>query len=123
MNRVDIQSMLEDFQKALNEKPSVYFQPPDSAKLSYPCFIYSYSDVNVLHSDGDAYLKSEEYVVKYITKKADPKMFDALLRLNSFRFDRHYLGDGLHHYSFVLSTPLKGISEEIDLRSIEKQYL
>lgn len=123
MQRADIQLMLEDFQKALGEKPNVYFQPPDSVKMSYPCFIYSYSDVTILYSDSGAYLKSEEYIVKYITKKADPKMFDALLRLNSFRFDRHYIGDGLHHYSFVLSVPLKGISEEFDLRPIEKQYL
>lgn len=123
MKRGDIQKMLEDFQNELGEKPYVYFQPPETVKLTYPCFVYSYSDVVIRYANDSPYLKSEEYIVKYITKKADPPMLDSLLKLQSLRFDRHFIADNLHHYSFVLSTPLKSITPMVDLTEIEKRYL
>ena len=123
MKRDDIQKMLEEFQEAFNETPHVYFQPPDNVKMSYPCFVYSYSDVDVVYANDGPYLKHEEYDVKYITKKADPSMFDSLLGLQSMRFDRHYTYDGLHHYAFVLSTPMVAVSSDIDLSSIEQKYI
>lgn len=123
MKRADIQKMLEEFQEALGESPHVYFQPPDSAKLTYPCFIYSYSDVTILYANDRAYMKQEEYIVKYITKKADPDMLDSLLMTTQLRFDRHYTADNLHHYSFILATPMSIVAPRVDLEEIANKYL
>ena len=60
---------------------NVYFEPPQSLKMKYPCIRYSRSRIDTIHADNKAYLgfNSEDL---------------------TFSHDRHYVGDGLHHDVF-----------------------
>ena len=48
-----------DFQTVLESIPGVekvYFQPPESVKLVYPCILYEYSRASHIYADNITYL-------------------------------------------------------------------
>lgn len=80
---------------------NVYFKPPESVKLEYPCFIYNISDVNVRHADNIKYSRMKRYQILHIYKNPDEDLIypiqDAFLYS---RFSRHYTSDNLNHDIF-----------------------
>ena len=95
--RLKLQTELEEILGSRN----VYFQPPSSISLSYPCIIYTYDDYYKTYADGLSYKSTDKYSIILITK--DPLPEELLDRLNSMDytiFDRHYSSDNLHHFAF-----------------------
>ena len=81
--------------------PHVYFQPPASISMSYPCFVFSYQDDTKFHADDKPYFVFDRYSITYITKEAYPTdVLDALDAIRYCDFDRHYTSDNLHHFSY-----------------------
>ena len=108
-----LQTMLEEIQIAANETPHVYFEPPESVKMSYPCFVYHFTDLNKVNADDGTYLVSEEYSVRYISKKPDPQIPKALMMLSRVSFDGHYVVDNLHHFRFTIRGALNKQEPEL----------
>ena len=83
-------------------KDRVYFQPPSSHTMVYPCFRYKLSSGNTNFADNKSYLYADQYDVIYITRKADTEDIRKLIReeFTNCLFDRRYTIDGLHHDSF-----------------------
>jgi len=80
----------------------VYFQPPESTKMQYPCIRYNLAKVPVQHADDKAYILNPKYVIVYITPTPDDaKRFDFVLGLNS-PIIQTYAKDGLYHYILEL---------------------
>ena len=50
-SRLELQSKFEELLGSRN----VYYQPPESIKMSYTAIKYSISDVDVRHADDPAY--------------------------------------------------------------------
>lgn len=96
-HRLELQELLED----LLEDTSVYYQPPESIRMKYPCFVYSIDLYPTLPADDFNYMKTERYLVTYIDRNPDSGMPDKLLSTKGFRFDRHYVVDNLHHNVFT----------------------
>lgn len=48
---------------------NVYFQPPESVKLKYPCIIYSLERPDVDYADDDLYSQFNHYNLILITQK------------------------------------------------------
>ena len=120
-----LQNTLEEFQKKLGEDPHVYYQPPESVKLVYPCFVYSFDDVITFYANDNPYLRYYIYTATYITKQVDPQMVKSLMELKYFKYDTHYTADNLHHYAFIIKLPLKHVSldESVDLSEILNTHL
>ena len=79
----------------------VYFQPPESVKLTYPCIVYSLSDIEPQYADDKTYRLHDKYQVTLITKDPDQdKVREFLLSLPSCRFDRRFVNDNLYHDVF-----------------------
>ena len=81
----------------------VYFQPPSSVRIKYPCIIYNLSNIKVSRADGLAYTLDNEYDVTYID--ADPDNDIKTLMLKHFpkcRFNRYYTADNMNHYVYTL---------------------
>ena len=77
---------------------NVYFQPPETVKLQYPCIIYSLSDVNTTHADNKLYLHKNEYTIMVICKSPDDRIHESLMQeLPYCDFDRAYTADNLNH--------------------------
>lgn len=82
---------------------NAYFQPPASISMRYPCIVYHYRGDSVLHADNKLYKMIDEYEATLITKDPMPdEMMDAIINLPYARYDRHYIGDNLHHYLFTI---------------------
>ena len=82
----------------------VYFQPPESIRMRYPCFVYEREGVDSDLADDKRYLKSVRYEITYITKNPDTNEFIDKV-LDSFRyisFTRHFISDNLNHEIFEL---------------------
>lgn len=80
--------------------PNVYFQPPSTLKLVYPCIIYKLENVNVKFANNGMYNYYDKYSVTYITRDPDDPVIHSIMQLPLCSFDRSYSSDNLHHYAY-----------------------
>ena len=83
--------------------PNVYFQPPESVKLTYPCVICSYDDTLSIYADDKCYQKFHIYRLLVVDKNPDSK-FPGLIT-DHFSYaspGRPYISDGLYHFPITL---------------------
>lgn len=93
-----LQTLLEGLLGTRN----VYFQPPESLKLNYPCIVYERNNIRIDTANNKPYLKYKRYTVTYIDEDPDSEIPDKLLELAYCSFDRHFVSDNLNHDVFVL---------------------
>lgn len=91
--RRDLQSLLEE---ALGSK-NVYYQPPESIKLKYPCIIYSLTDIYTRNADDRHYTMQKVYTITAISRDPDNTIAESILEFPKTRFDRRYVADNLYH--------------------------
>lgn len=97
-NRLELQTILEEILETRN----VYFQPPETVKLKYPCIIYTRSDIDTLHADNIPYSNNKVYTLTVIDKNPDSELPDKIAKLESCVFEQHYTSDNLNHDVFRL---------------------
>ena len=97
-SRIELQTLFEE----LLDSRNVYYQPPESIKMSYTAIKYSRSDVDVRHADDTAYSKMTKYEVIVIAKSPDDPVIEKILDLPYCSYDRHYVSDNLYHEVFTL---------------------
>lgn len=99
----DRRLMLDAELRSLLGSSNVYFQPPKSVMLKYPCIVYSRSRKDVEYADNRVYTAVDRYTVSYITKDPDDSLPDTLLKhFEGIRSDRDYVSDNLYHNTFNL---------------------
>lgn len=77
---------------------NVYFQPPESLKLSYPCIIYSKSSINSFNADNKNYILNTSYQITYIYRDPDDTFSKELLNyFSKISFERHFCLNNLNH--------------------------
>jgi len=82
---------------------NVYFQPPESIKLVYPCIIYERNGGETIFSGDMPYLYKKRYSVTIITKDPDSDLVDKMyMAFPECTFDRHFTLDNLNHDVFQL---------------------
>jgi len=91
--RSDLQELL----KNLLGSEHVYFQPPETVKLNYPCIIYERNRVNTRHANDAPYLLKKRYQVIVIDRDPDSEIPDKVANLPLCSFDRFYTADNLNH--------------------------
>lgn len=83
---------------------NVYFQPPESVRLQYPCIIYHRAAGDNKFADDRLYLHTKEYSVLVIDKDPDTIIPDEIM--SKFQMCRMasdpYNVDNLHHYPLNL---------------------
>lgn len=82
---------------------NVYFSPPSSKQMKYPCIKYDLSDMSAVYADNRLYNLMYRYEVVLITHMADNSdLLEKILSLPFTRLDRTYYVEGLHHYVFTV---------------------
>lgn len=76
---------------------NVYYQPPESLKLKYPCLVYSKYDIPTNKANNSTYISNTRYDITHISRQPDSPVIDELLSLQYCCYDRHYISDNLHH--------------------------
>lgn len=96
--RLELQEILKNILGSSN----VYFQPPESLKLQYPCIVYSRSDIDQKYADNRTYMSRVRYSLTLITRTPDSDFVKSILELPYCSYDRYYAADSLSHDSFTL---------------------
>lgn len=97
-SRLNLQKDLEELLGSRN----VYFQPPESIKLKFPCIVYDLSSIRKRTANNKRYLTETAYTVTVIDKNPASKIPDKLLDWNYCIFERKFVTDNLNHFVFRL---------------------
>lgn len=84
------------------ETDHVYFQPPPSVEMQYPCIVYR-RDFQLTDFAGDKpYSIAKRYLVTVIDRNPDSIIPDKISELPLCIYDRFYTADNLNHDVFKL---------------------
>lgn len=98
-NRQQIQAKLEEILGSSN----VYFQPPETKKMEYPCFRYERVNGTHTYADNRTYRFTPQYEVTFISRDASPSIItDVVDSFQMVRYNRHFTVDNLHHDVFII---------------------
>lgn len=81
---------------------NVYFQPPETIKLQYPCIVYERSNIDNQYADNRAYMSMVRYSLTLITRSPESDLVKEILELPYCSYDRYYAADTLNHDVFTL---------------------
>lgn len=82
---------------------NVYFQPPESVKMSYDAIRYALGGKDIKRANDRMYLFTNQYDGVVITKNPDTAIPDMILaHFPMCSFGRPYTADNLNHYPFTL---------------------
>lgn len=77
---------------------NVYFQPPASVKMKYPCIKYSLSGESPEHANNRRYKSTDRYEVTTIEHDPDSPLHKKIIHhFQMCSFDRGYPADNLNH--------------------------
>lgn len=96
--RLELQVLLEGLLGSSN----VYFQPPATVQMSYPCIVYERDYMFGRFADNIKYQHHKRYQVTVIDRNPDSEIPDKVANLSLCEFTRHFVTANLNHDSFNL---------------------
>lgn len=96
--RRDLQWALE----AVLGSRNVYFQPPASINMSYPCIVYKQIPGTTLYASNSAYFRKKRYQITVIDKNPDSAIPDKIADLPLCSIERCFTADNLNHFIYNL---------------------
>lgn len=92
----------EELCKLLGSR-NVYFQPPGSLTLKYPCIVYALSGIDKKNANNTVYKTDKRYELTIIDYDPDSEIPDKILEhFAKCSFDRMFVSDNLNHWVFSL---------------------
>lgn len=98
-SRLPFQLILES---KVDEGGKVYFQPPATMTMTFPCIRYTLERLDGVNADDGTYTTYKAYNVIYISRDPDSPVPERLRMLPMCRFIRYYALDNLHHWVFTI---------------------
>lgn len=92
-SRVQLHSLLEQ----ILGTNKVYFQPPPTLSMGYPCIVYSRSLAKTKYANNNPYNYQIGYVVTVIDANPDSLIPGKIAMLPMCSFDRHFTINNLNH--------------------------
>lgn len=83
--------------KLLAITPKVYFQPPPSVVMEYPCIVYERDDVRTEFADNKPRRTTIRYQIKVIDRDPDSDIPAKVAALPMCSFERFFTADHLNH--------------------------
>ena len=96
--RLELQGILTE----LLGSNQVYFQPPPTVQMAYPCIVYRRDYQLSRFADDTPYKHDKRYLVTVIDRNPDSDIPDKIAELPKCIFDRFYTADDLNHDVFKL---------------------
>lgn len=95
-SREDLQTVLEGI------TGNVYFQPPPSLQIAYPCIVYAKYISKSQFADGMPYIYDKRYQVTVIDQDPDSQIPDKVAILPMCLHNRSFVVNNLNHDVFNL---------------------
>lgn len=93
-SRLELQAELEELLGSKN----VYFQPPNTLKMKYPCIRYKRLPYENVSADNEKYLIRTRYSLTIITTDPDSTIpLDVYSHFDYCSFDQNFVSDNLYH--------------------------
>lgn len=80
----------------------VYFQPPSTVTLKYPCIIYKRDSRSEAFANDNLYIGMKRYLATVIDSDPDSPIPDKVGKLPYCAFTRHYSADSLNHDVYTI---------------------
>lgn len=96
--RLELQAILE----TIPGVAKVYYSPPASVFMEYPCIRYELAGMTVRRADNIPYFGAKRYSVTLIDEDPDTEIPSHMLNIPFCSFDRAYVADGLMHFVYTL---------------------
>lgn len=96
--RLELQAILTD----ILGSDKVYFQPPPSVQMYYPCIVYQRDYELAIHADDIPYHRTKRYQVTVIDRDPDSDIPDKVASLPLCVYDRFFTAHNLNHDVFKL---------------------
>lgn len=93
---------MSDLLHELIGNDNVYFQPPPSKQMNYPCIVYERVRINTSFADNKPYKLDNVYQITYVDSDPDSDMPMKLANLPQCVFERLFVSDNLYHNVFRL---------------------
>ncbi len=96
---------LRDKLYLVNNTKNVYYNPPTSIRMEFPCFRFELNNLDVKHADNFAYSRKPRWAVTYITRDVEDveKVAEQMLDIFQYcNFDTSFRSDNLEHAVFNL---------------------
>lgn len=81
---------------------NVYFQPPATLKIQYPCIIYSRTQQALIKADDKLYHGRTAYMVTVIDPNPDSNIHNRIAELPLCRYSKFYTQDNLNHDVYII---------------------
>lgn len=95
-NRLDLDKILRTL------CDHIYYSPPATIKMKYPCIVYDLSNARTQFGDNNPYKITNQYLLTVIDEDPDSTIVPKVQLLPMCTFDRHYISDNLNHNVFNL---------------------
>lgn len=99
---MDRRRNLQDLLVNILGSTNVYFQPPPTIQMKYPCIVYERSSGDTQFADNNPYTFKLRYKVTYIDRSPENTIVRKIASLPMCTYDRFYTSDGLNHDVFNL---------------------
>lgn len=102
-DRKDLDSLLK--QVGLSVHPAdfhLYYQPPESVKMMYPCIVYQRDAIDAEFADDLPYKRDKRYILTTISRDPDDPLVEKISELPMCVFDRRYVLNNLYHDVFSI---------------------
>jgi hypothetical protein len=96
--RLELQAILT----GILETDQVYFQPPPTVTMEYPCIVYRRDYELTRFADDRPYARKKRYQVTVIDRDPDSGIPDKVAELPLCIYDRFYTAENLNHDVFKL---------------------
>lgn len=111
MSKTEIEIQREALHDILSSIPGpakVYYQPPASVSLKYPCLLYDFDGYTAHYADNIPMFRWPEYTLTLVDKDPESIIHKRIMDLQNtngcyIRFDRFYTADNLNHWSYHLT--------------------
>lgn len=105
--RLDLHETLLDILVGLSVRERdgsghLYFQPPETVKMTYPAIVYTLSGIPIRHADNRPYKHAKQYTITAIDKDPDSKLPERIAEFSTVRFDRFFTSENLNHWVFTI---------------------
>jgi len=91
--RLNLQALFE----TLLGSGNVYFQPPESVKMQYPCIVYNRDYAITQFASNSPYLHTKRYMATIIDEDPDSLIPDKVAMLPLSTFARKFQANNLNH--------------------------
>lgn len=97
--RLELQQKFEDILGTRN----VYFQPPETLSMKYPCIVYFKDTVATSFANNKLYKYKQGYTVTYIDEDPDSEIpFNIIKTFEYSRINSFYRSEGLNHTKLTI---------------------